>query len=249
MDNISITGAKILFEIPIFGGIPITETQVNSWIVMLIITLLCIFLTRNLSVRPVTKRQIVAEWIVEKVTNLVNTNMGEKFVGYAPFIAAMLGLSALSSLTSLLGMYPPTADLNTVAGWAIFVFALITYYKIKTNGVLGYLKGYTQPIPLLTPFNVLSEFATPISMAFRHFGNVVSGLVISTMVYAALASLSVLVFGWLPGLFGKLASLFPILQVGIPAFLSIYFDLFSGCMQAFIFSMLTMLYISNAAEE
>lgn len=249
MDNISITGAKILFEIPIFGGIPITETQVNSWIVMLIITLLCIFLTRNLSVRPVTKRQIVAEWIVEKVTNLVNTNMGEKFVGYAPFIAAMLGLSALSSLTSLLGMYPPTADLNTVAGWAIFVFALITYYKIKTNGVLGYLKGYTQPIPLLTPFNVLSEFATPISMAFRHFGNVVSGLVISTMVYAALASLSVLVFGWLPGLLGKLASLFPILQVGIPAFLSIYFDLFSGCMQAFIFSMLTMLYISNAAEE
>lgn len=249
MDNISITGAKILFEIPIFGGIPITETQVNSWIVMLIITLLCIFLTRNLSVRPVTKRQIVAEWIVEKVTNLVNTNMGERFVGYAPFIAAMLGLSALSSLTSLLGMYPPTADLNTVAGWAIFVFCLITYYKIKTNGVLGYLKGYTQPIPLLTPFNVLSEFATPISMAFRHFGNVVSGLVISTMVYAALASLSVLVFGWLPGLLGKLASLFPILQVGIPAFLSIYFDLFSGCMQAFIFSMLTMLYISNAAEE
>lgn len=249
MDNINITGAKILFEIPIFGGIPITETQVNSWIVMLVITLLCIFLTRNLSVRPVTKRQIVAEWIVEKVTNLVNTNMGEKFVGYAPFVAAMLGLSALSSLTSLLGMYPPTADLNTVAGWAIFVFLLITYYKLKTNGILGYLKGYTQPIPLLTPFNVLSEFATPVSMAFRHFGNVVSGLVISTMVYAALASLSVLVFGWLPGLLGKLASLFPILQIGIPAFLSIYFDLFSGCMQAFIFAMLTMLYISNAAEE
>lgn len=249
MDGISITGAKILFEIPVFGGIPITETQVNSWIVMLIITLVCIFLTRNLSVRPVTKRQIVAEWIVEKVTNLVKSNMGEKFVSYAPFIAAILGLSALSSLLSLVGMYPPTADLNTVAGWAILVFVLITYYKIKTSGFLGYLKGYTQPIAVLTPFNVLSEFATPISMAFRHFGNIVSGVVISTMVYAALASLSVLVFGWLPGLLGELAALFPILQIGLPAILSIYFDLFSSCMQAFIFSMLTMLYISGATEE
>lgn len=249
MENMSITGAKILFEIPVFGGIPITETQVNSWIVMAVIALLCIFLTRNLQVRAVTKRQIVAEWIVEKVTDLVNTNMGEKFSHYAPFIAAMLGLSALSSLTALLGMYPPTADLNTVAGWAILVFCMITFYKVKTNGFFGYLKGYTQPIPVLTPFNVLSEFATPISMAFRHFGNIVSGVVISTLVYAALASLSVLVFGWLPGLLGKLASLFPIFQIGVPAILSIYFDLFSSCLQAFIFSMLTMLYISNAAEE
>ena len=86
-------------------------------------------------------------------------------------------------------------------------------------------------------------------MAFRHFGNIVSGVVISTMVYAALAGLSVLVFGWLPGLLGELAALFPILQIGLPAILSIYFDLFSSCMQAFIFSMLTMLYISGATEE
>lgn len=249
MDNISITGAKILFEIPVFGGIPITETQVNSWIVMLIITLVCIFLTRNLSVRPTTKRQIVAEWIVEKVTDLVKANMNEKFVTYAPFIAAILGLSALSSLLSLVGMYPPTADLNTVAGWAILVFVLITYYKIKTSGFLGYLKGYTQPIPVLTPFNILSEFSTPISMAFRHFGNVVSGVVISTMLYAALAAATVALFGWLPGVLGELAAMFPILQIGVPAIFSIYFDIFSSCMQAFIFSMLTMLYISGATEE
>lgn len=248
MDNISITGAKILFEIPILGGIPITETQVNSWIVMAILTLLCIFLTRNLQVRPVSKRQIVAEWIVEKVTNLVKANMNEKFAHYTPFIAAILGLSAMSSLLSLVGMYPPTADLNTVAGWAILVFVLITYYKIKTSGFLGYLKGYTQPIPVLTPFNVLSEFSTPISMAFRHFGNVVSGVVISTMLYAALGSFSVMLFGWLPGILGKLPEYFPILQIGIPAVFSIYFDIFSSCMQAFIFSMLTMLYISGATE-
>lgn len=245
MDSINITGAKIYFEIPVFGGIPITETQVNSWIVMLFIAILCLVLTHDLKVRPTSKRQIIAEWIVEKVEGLVRSNMGEKFMGFAPFIAAILSLSALSSLSSLLGMYPPTADLNTVAGWAILVFVMITYYKIKSSGFLGYLKGYTEPFALFTPFNILSELGTPVSMAFRHFGNVVSGTVISTLVYAALAAASTALLGWLPGFLGNI----PFLQVGIPAILSIYFDLFSSCMQAFIFAMLTMLYISGAVGD
>lgn len=244
MDSISITGAKIFFEIPIFGGIPITETQVNSWIVMAVIFILCLVLTHNLQVRAVSKRQIIAEWIVEKVTKLVNENMGLKFDYFCPFICAIISLSAFSSLSSLVGMYPPTADLNTVAGWAILVFVLITYYKIKTNGFLGYLKGYTEPFALFTPFNVLSELGTPVSMAFRHFGNVVSGTVISALVYAALAGLSTVLLGWLPGILGKI----PFLQIGVPAVLSVYFDVFSSCMQAFIFTMLTMLYIGGAAS-
>lgn len=244
MDNINITGAKIYFEIPVFGGIPITETQVNSVLVLIIITALCLFLTHDLKTRPTSWRQIAAEWIVEKVTNLVRENMGEKFLGYSPFVAALLGLSAFSSLLSLVALYPPTADLNTIAGWAILVFGLITFYKIKTNGFFGYLKGFTEPIKVFTPFNILSEIGSPVSMTFRHFGNVVSGVVISTLVYAALASASTLLFGWIPGLLGRI----PILQIGIPAILSIYFDVFSSCIQAFIFSMLTMLYISGAAS-
>jgi len=244
MENISITGAKILFEIPLFGGIPITETQVNSWIVILVIWLLCIVLTHGMKVKPTSKRQIIAEWIVEKVNGLVHDNMGEKFAGFAPFVCAILGLSALSSLSALFGMYPPTADLNTVAGWAILVFVMITYYKIKSAGFGGYLKSFTTPFALFTPFNILSEIGTPVSMAFRHFGNVVSGTVIGTLIYAALASLSNALLGWLPGVLGKI----PFLQVGIPGVLSIYFDLFSSCMQAFIFAMLTMLYISAACE-
>lgn len=164
-----------------------------------VIFILCLVLTHNLQVRAVSKRQIIAEWIVEKVTKLVNENMGLKFDYFCPFICAIISLSAFSSLSSLVGMYPPTADLNTVAGWAILVFVLITYYKIKTNGFLGYLKGYTEPFALFTPFNVLSELGTPVSMAFRHFGNVVSGTVISALVYAALAGLSTVLLGWLPG--------------------------------------------------
>ena len=244
MDSINITGAKILFTIPVFGGIHITETQVNSWLVILGIYILCRVLTAKLSVRPTTKRQIVAEWIVEQVTNLVKSNMGENFLPWAPFVCAILGLSAFSSLSALLGLYPPTADLNTIAGWSIMVFAMITFYKVKTNGFGGYLKSYTEPIKIFTPFNILSELGTPISMTFRHFGNVVSGVVISALVYAALAGLSHALLGWLPGILGKI----PFFQIGIPAVLSIYFDVFSSCMQAFIFAMLTMLYIGSAAK-
>ncbi|MBQ8333178.1 MAG: F0F1 ATP synthase subunit A [Clostridia bacterium] len=244
MDSISITGAKIYFEIPVFGGIPITETQVNSWIVMAVITVLCLILTHNLQVRAVTKRQMAAEWIVEKVEGLVRDNMGEKFMGFSPFIAAILGLSAFSSLSSLFGLYPPTADLNTIAGWALLIFGMIIFFKIRTNGFLGYLKGYTEPFALFTPFNILSEIGTPVSMTFRHFGNVLSGVVISSLLYAAMASASTMLFGWLPGVLGKI----PFLQVGLPAILSVYFDLFSSAMQAFIFAMLTMLYISGAAS-
>ena len=165
---------------------------------------------------------------------------GDKFITRVNADARYVQPSTEATLTSK----TIDADLNTIAGWSVLVFSLITFYKIKTNGFLGYLKGYTEPIKIFTPFNILSELGTPISMTFRHFGNVVSGVVISTLVYAGLASLSTLLLGWLPGLLGKI----PFLQVGIPAVLSIYFDLFSSCMQAFIFAMLTMLYIGNAAK-
>lgn len=247
--EVSITGARIYFEIPILGGIPITETIVNSWLVMLAIIGLCLFLTHDLKVRNVSKRQVVAEMFVTTAQNFVNTNMGEKFAHYGPFVAALFASSLLSNLLSLIGMFPPTSDLSTTLAWAVLVFVLITATKIRTSGVLGYMKGFTQPIFVLTPFNILSELATPISMAFRHFGNIVSGGVISALVYAALASLSSLVLGLLPGVLGNILSHIPIFQVGIPAVLSVYFDLFSGFMQAFIFCMLTTLYIGNAAEE
>lgn len=247
--EVSITGARIYFEIPILGGIPITETIVNSWLVMLAIIGLCLLLTHDLKVRNVSKRQVVAEMFVTTAQNFVNTNMGEKFAHYGPFVAALFASSLLSNLLSLIGMFPPTSDLSTTLAWAVLVFVLITATKIRTSGVLGYMKGFTQPIFVLTPFNILSELATPISMAFRHFGNIVSGGVISALVYAALASLSSLVLGLLPGVLGDILSHIPIFQVGIPAVLSVYFDLFSGFMQAFIFCMLTTLYIGNAAEE
>lgn len=244
-EGITVTGAIIYFTIPMpIMDLPITESQVNSWAVILTILAICLFLTRRLNIKSVSKRQFLAELIVEKSENLVRSNMGERFMGFAPFIAAILGLSALSSLSSLLGLYPPTSDINIVAGWAILVFILITHYKLK-GGLGNYLKGYTEPIAVFTPINIISEVATPVSMTFRHFGNVLSGSVISVLVAAALQGLTSLLLGWLPGLLGDI----PFLQIGIPAVLSLYFDIFSGCLQAFIFSMLTMLYIANGFPE
>lgn len=244
-EGITVTGAIIYFTIPMpIMDLPITESQVNSWAVILTILAICLFLTRRLNIKSVSKRQFLAELIVEKAENLVRSNMGERFMGFAPFMAAILGLSALSSLSSLLGLYPPTSDINIVAGWAILVFILITHYKLK-GGLGNYLKGYTEPIAVFTPINIISEVATPVSMTFRHFGNVLSGSVISVLVAAALQGLTSLLLGWLPGLLGEI----PFLQIGIPAVLSLYFDIFSGCLQAFIFSMLTMLYIANGFPE
>ena len=246
-EGIDITGAHVFFTIKLpIQDLPITESQVNSWCVILGILFLCLFLTNGLKTRNVSTKQLIAEWIVEKTTNLVNTNMGEFFEGFAPFVAAVLGLSAFSSLSSLLGLFPPTSDINITAGWAILVFFLITYYKMKA-GPWIYFKSFGQPVPLLAPLNIISEFATPVSMAFRHYGNVLSGSIISILVSVGLSGLSKTIFSFLPGVLAD----FPYLRVGIPAVLSLYFDLFSGGLQAFIFAMLTMLYISGGfpAEE
>lgn len=244
-EGISITGAMVYFTIPMpLMDLPITESQVNSCAVMLSLLGLCLFLTRGMTVVPGSKRQLAAEFIVEKAQNLVNDNMGKRFAAFAPFVAAIMAMSAFSSLSSLLGLFPPTSDMNIVAGWAIIVFVLITYYKLK-GGLWPYVKGFFEPIPVFAPFNIIGEFATPISMSFRHYGNVLSGVVISTLVAYALQSLSGMILGWLPGFLGE----FPFLQVGLPAILSLYFDIFSGLMQAFIFAMLTMLYIATAGPD
>ena len=250
--ELDISGAKILLRIPtnipILGDILLTETIVMSWVVMALITGLCIWLTRDLKVEGITKRQAVAEMIVETANNFVVGNMGEKFRHFIPFVAALFTTSVVSNLISLTGLRSPTADLSTEAAWAVVVFTIITAQKIKASGVGGYFKGFTQPIPVLTPFNILSELATPISMACRHFGNILSGVVINALLYGALAAASAKLFGLLPGVVGDVLSQIPFLSVGIPAILSVYFDWFSGFMQAFIFCMLTVMYISNASE-
>lgn len=241
--GIQISGARIFMEIPMpVQNMIISESQINSAIVIVSMFFLCLFLTHGIKDGVWLKRHHFAEIIVEKSTGLVSNSMGEYFKSFAPFICAILALSGFSSLITLFGLYPPTSDINIVGGWAILTFILITYYKMKC-GPIEYVKSFGNPA-LMAPLNIISEIATPISMAFRHYGNILSGSVISVLVAAGLQGLSNIVFGALPGFLGS----FPFLRVGLPAILSIYFDIFSGVLQAYIFAMLTMLYISGGFQ-
>ena len=225
--NVAINGPEILGYL--FGNtsLPITETMRNSWIIMAFILFLCIFLTRRMEKIPKGK-QALAEKAVLMIDGLVDSTMGEGCRAFSPYIMTLMMSSLFGSLASLFWMRSTTADLNTT---------LITYNKIKFGGIKGYLKGFLEPIFVMAPLNVLSEIATPVSMSFRHFGNMAGGLVITTLIMGALKVLSNAVLGFLP---------VPLLQIGLPGVLSLYFDCFTACMQAFIFSMLTMAYVGDA---
>ncbi|MBQ6173087.1 MAG: F0F1 ATP synthase subunit A [Clostridia bacterium] len=222
----------------ISGDLIITEAQINSWLVIISITGFCLFLTHGLEEHAHSARQHLAEWLVEKAESLVSGNMGDFHLYITPFIMAMMGLSVFSSLMSLLGVFAPTSDLSVVFGWAVLVFFLILIAKICC-GPKVFVKSMTADGPVVAALNFIGDFSTPVSMAFRHYGNVMSGAVIGVLVASFLQWLSRTVFG-------GIGAAFPLLQIGLPGILSIYFDVFSGGLQAFIFAMLTMLNLGGA---
>lgn len=291
--SISVNGAFVYFTIPLFGGIPITQTTVSSAIVTAVLCWLSIWFGKSLKKRPDGK-QVLVEKGVMMLQNMVTSTMGAHNVHWTPFIGTIFLSSIFGSFIGLTGfLRSTTADISCVAVWAVMVSVIIWYNNIKNNGFVGWLKGFTQPIAVMTPMNIVSEIAQPVSMAFRHFGNVAGGGVITTLIYAALSVLSAAVLnlitasGWIVsvillaagaglfflwkkkskkvwlafgiisgvlGLFGLLDAVgilsgVPIFSFGIPAVLSCYFDLFSGFVQAYVFSLLTMVYIAGSLPE
>jgi len=189
--DISINGARIIWTIenvPLLGKINITQTVLMSWVVMLIISALCIWLGSRLKVYGISRRQAVAEMAVTSLVKFVHGNMGPNFDKYIPLVGTIFVTSVISNTISVLGFWSPTADLMTELGWALVVFVIITYHKIKSAGIGGYLKGFLDPLFVLAPINVMAECFTPVSMACRHFGNILSGTVISALIYGALTA-------------------------------------------------------------
>ena len=291
--NVNVTGAFIYFTIPIFGGIPVTQTLVSYAFVTLILCIACIKLGKNLKTHP-AGIQVLVEKGVDMIYGLTTSAMGEHNAHWAPFMGTLFLCSITSSYIGLTGfLRSATADVSCTMVWALMVSVIIWYNNIKNNGFVGWLKGFAEPVAVMTPMNIISEIAQPASMAFRHFGNVAGGGVITAIIYAAFSLLSTLVIslissqGWLVslvllavgvalgiwaklkggkkrliiaivcgvlGLFALLESLgiltgVPILSVGIPAVLSCYFDLFSGFVQALVFTLLSMVYISGSLPE
>ncbi len=243
--GINVTGAKVYFAIttPI-GNINITQTTISILAVTLILIVIAFVATRNLKKRP-GRLQVVTEKLVSMLYSLVEDTMGKHNAKFAPYIGTIFLSSICGTLIGMTQLFRSvTADASVTLAWAIVTSIMVWYYNIKNFGFKTWLKGFTEPIVVMTPMNIVSEIAQPISMAFRHFGNVAGGSVLTSLIYTALAGLTTIVFGWLPD---AILSVFPpIFTAGIPAVLSIYFDLFSGFVQAFVFSLLTMVYVGAA---
>lgn len=242
--NLSINGPKIYFRIRFFGTyINITQTAVSLLVVTILLITAAYFLGRNLKKRP-GKLQVVTEKMITMLYNMVSDTMGKHNLKYAPYIGTLFLSSIIGTLLGMTKLFASTtADFSVTLAWALVTSVMVWYANIKNFGFKAWLKGFTEPIVVMTPMNIVSEIAQPISLAFRHFGNVAGGGVLTTLIYGALSALSAIVFGWLPGLLGEI----PFFTAGIPAFLSIYFDLFSGFVQALVFCLLTMVYIGTAS--
>lgn len=243
--NISINGPRIYFRIPTpIGEIRITQTTVALLAVTLLLIAAAFIVTRRITKRP-SRLQVVIEKLVDMLYNLVESTMGKHNLKFAPYIGALFLSSLFGSLIGLTQIFrSTTGDLSVTLAWALVTTGMVWYSNIKNFGFKAWLKGFSEPIAVMTPMNIVSEIANPVSMAFRHFGNVAGGGVLTALIYGALAGLSQAVFVWLPET--VLGFIPPIFQVGIPAFLSIYFDLFSGFVQALVFSLLTMVYVGGA---
>ena len=289
--KLDVTGPFTYFTIPILGGIPITQTTVSSLIVAIILFIASVRIGKRLKKRP-EGLQVLVEKGVAMLYGMVGDTMGEHNLHWAPFIGTIFLSSILGSFIGMTGfLRSTTADLSCVLVWAVLVTLIIWYNNIKHNGFWGWLKGFTQPIAVMTPMNIISEIAQPVSMAFRHFGNIAGGGVITAILYLALSlassallkliaasgvltcvvltltGLVLLIVSrrrqkklrWLIagslftvlGAFGLLQQTgvltgVPVLAFGIPALLSCYFDLFSGFVQAYVFTLLSMVYIGNS---
>ena len=263
--EISITGPKVfvridkLYEqfsgtiVDIFGnfGNFITQTTVSLFVVTIMLMIIAYVVTRKIEKRPGAV-QVLVEKILNMLYGLVEDTMGKHNLKFAPYIGTLFISCMIGSLIGTTAIFrSTTADFSVTLAYALVTSVMVWYHNIKANGFIGWLKGFTEPIVVMTPMNLISEVAQPMAMAFRHFGNVAGGGVLTTLIYAALAVATQALFSWLPA---QIASMIPpVLQVGIPAFLSLYFDFFSSFVQAFVFCLLTMVYVAGAcpppAEE
>ena len=218
-----------VFQYSFFGHtVWITTTHVCLFIVMMMLVIFC--LCANRAVKHASEVpggfQNVVELIVEKLDGMANGVMGKNGAAFANYIGILFMFILLSNISGLFGLRPPTADYGVTLALGLITFTLITFNKFKYQKVSGVIKGLCDPWPIWAPINIIGDIAVPISLSLRLFANVLSGTVMMALIY---------------GLLGFIATAWP-------AALHVYFDLFSGAIQTYVFSMLTMTYINNAIE-
>ncbi|WP_455715184.1 F0F1 ATP synthase subunit A [Anaerosporobacter sp.] len=215
---------ETVFRIPIFGGIPISEAVVVSWIIMCILFLVCIIFVRNLKVVQPGKKQVVLETAVTGMHHFFDDVMGGHGKEYIPFLMTVGIYIGISNLIGLFGFKPPTKDLNVTATLGIMSIILIEVAGFRKKGGKGFIKSFAEPMPVVLPINILELFIKPLSLCMRLFGNVLGSFVIMELIKI-------------------------ILPAVIPVVFSAYFDIFDGLIQAYVFVFLTALFVKEATEE
>lgn len=225
-DNIDIM-VHGLVSYQLFGQtLWITTTHVSVLIVMLILISFCIAANRKIKhAKEVPDGfQNVVELIVEMLDKMVNGIMGSNSPKFVNYISTVFLFVLMSNISGIFGLRPPTADYGVTFALGVMTFCMIHYNKFKHQHVKGVLKGLCDPWPIWAPINIIGDLAVPVSLSLRLFANILSGTIIMALVY---------------GLLGWAATFWP-------AVLHVYFDLFSGAIQTYVFCMLTMTYISDA---
>ena len=213
----------IAFEIPLFGGIPVPESAVVSWAIIVVLTLLAIWLTHGLRKRP-GRKQIAAEMLVGFINNFCRDTLGDKYWRtFAPYLGTVGLYLALANMAGLFGVTPPTKDLNVTAGLAIMSALLIYGSQFRFHGLRGGLKKFSEPVSVVTPLNIMEIGIRPLSLCMRLFGNMLAGFVVL-----------------------ELLKYFVPLICPIPV--SFYFDIFDGLLQAYVFVFLTALFMTEEME-
>lgn len=230
MDDLDF-GYRTVIKLFDFKGeqIGITTTIINTWIIMAVLIVIAIIVRSNLknfTDVPTTKFQNIVEAIVDAFGDFTVMAMGKPNRSFAPFYGSMFIFILLSNLSGLVGLRPPTADIATTFALSMTTFVMIQGFGLGKKG-FKHIKALFEPMPLLFPLNLIGEISNPVSLGFRLFGNLIGGTIIMGLLYAALPKL---------------------LQFGIPSVLHLYFDVFSGALQTFIFVMLSMTFVSGAME-
>lgn len=211
------------FTIPIFGGIPVAESVVVTWIIMAVLIVAAFFLGRNLKVENVGKRQLVVETVIGGLHNFFYDMLGEAGKRYIPYMMTVGIYIAISNMIGLFGLKSPTKDVGVTGALALMSIILVEYTGIHQKGVKGFLKSFAEPIIIMLPMNILEVFIRPLSLCMRLFGNILGAFVIMELI--------------------KIVA--PVL---VPVPLSLYFDLFDGFIQAYVFVFLTSLFIKESIE-
>ena len=214
---------KVVFTIPIFGGIPIYEAVAVTWIIMAVLVLLSKLLVRNLSVENPGRVQLFLESSIGFLRDFFVDLVGEEGKGYVPYLISTAIFIGAANLIGIVGFVPPTKDLNMTAALAIISIAVIEYAGFHKKGAKGFLKSFAEPVAIILPINILEVFIRPVSLCMRLFGNVLGSFVVMELI--------------------KL-----VVPLFVPIPFSFYFDIFDGLIQAYVFVFLTALFIKESLE-